>query len=207
MEQTLEVNKETTYIDSNEIHALSQFTNCFYQHLISHAPYHNNIIILCIGTDRVTGDSLGPIIGYKLKSKMQKSATIYGTLDEPVHAKNISDTISQIYSNYVNPLVIAIDACLGRMDHVGYITVSKGVIRPGAGVKKELPCVGDIAVTGIVNFSGIMDMLVLQNTRLNIVMKMADIISSGIGHSLWKYENYFFKDNFNNPLRKQMSVN
>ncbi len=187
----------TTYINSNERYALVQFTNCFYKHLIDNMPYHNNLVILCIGTDRVTGDSLGPLIGYKLKKSFSKSATIYGTLDEPIHAKNIKETIDEIYNLYNNPLVIAIDACLGRIDHVGYITIGKGFIRPGAGVNKELPKVGDIAITGIVNFSGVMDMLILQSTRLNIVMKMADIISSGINHGLWKYEQYSLSQLYN----------
>jgi len=32
-----------------------------------------------------------------------------------------------------------------------------------------------------------MEMLILQNTRLSLVMQMADIISSGIKYSLWRY--------------------
>ena len=31
------------------------------------------VVILCIGTDRSTGDSLGPLIGYKLKEMQQKA--------------------------------------------------------------------------------------------------------------------------------------
>ena len=31
------------------------------------------IVFLCIGTDRATGDSLGPLIGYKLKSIKKKN--------------------------------------------------------------------------------------------------------------------------------------
>ena len=189
----------TTYINSNELGAITKFTECFYSHLLQKAPYHNNILILCIGTDRATGDSLGPIIGYKLKNFKHKNVFVYGTLDNPVHAKNLTSVIEEISGLYVNPLIIAIDACLGKVEHVGYITVSKGFIRPGAGVNKDLPPVGDIAVTGIVNFSGLMDMLVLQNTRLNIVMKMADIISSGINHALWKYEQYTLEQIYNLP--------
>jgi hypothetical protein len=41
-------------------------------------------------------------------------------------------------------------------------------------------------ITGIVNFGGFMDFLVLQNTRLNIVMKIADLIATGIRYVLWK---------------------
>lgn len=76
--------------------------------------------------------------------------------------------------------MIAIDACLGSLNHVGHISVGKGPIKPGAGVSKDLPPVGDMFVTGIVNISGFMEYMVLQNTRLRTVMKMADIISVGI---------------------------
>jgi Protein of unknown function (DUF1256). len=44
-------------------------------------------------------------------------------------------------------------------------------------------------VTGIVNISGFMEFMVLQNTRLNIVMKMADIITYGITKSIIELEN------------------
>jgi len=82
--------------------------------------------------------------------------------------------------------VVAIDACLGHMNHVGWITVGTGSIKPGSGVNKDLEPVGDIHITGVVNFGGFMDFLILQNTRLSIVMKMADIISLSIKHVLRK---------------------
>jgi putative sporulation protein YyaC len=72
------------------------------------------------------------------------------------------------------------------MDHVGYVTIGEGAIKPGSGVNKDLSPVGDMHITGIVNFGGFMDFLVLQNTRLNIVMKMADLIAMGIKYVLWK---------------------
>lgn len=43
------------------------------------------IIILCIGSDRITGDSLGPLIGQQLSRHRWKNIHIYGTLDTPVH--------------------------------------------------------------------------------------------------------------------------
>ncbi|MCL6574238.1 MAG: DUF1256 domain-containing protein, partial [Bacillus sp. (in: Bacteria)] len=45
---------------------------------------------------------------------------------------------------------------------------------------KDLPAVGDIHITGIVNVSGFMEFFVLQNTRLNLVMNMAKTIANGI---------------------------
>jgi putative sporulation protein YyaC len=75
------------------------------------------------------------------------------------------------------------------MDHVGYITIGKGPIKPGSGVNKNLSPVGDMYITGIVNCGGFMDFLILQNTRLSIVMKMADLISTGIKYVLWKIKS------------------
>lgn len=149
---------------------------------------YTSIVFVCIGTDRSTGDSLGPLIGYKISGLSHKNVFVHGNLEAPVHAKNLEEVMSEISIKYENPLVIAIDACLGKMDHVGFVTVGEGPLKPGAGVNKDLKPVGHLNITGIVNFGGFMDFLVLQNTRLNIVMKMADLISSGIRYVLWKIE-------------------
>ena len=47
------------------------------------------IVVLCIGTDRSTGDSLGPLVGNKLKFLIRNKVHIYGSLECPVHAKNL----------------------------------------------------------------------------------------------------------------------
>lgn len=176
-----------TYIDTKYSHCLKEFSDYFYQYFSKKIRHRNGVVILCIGTDRATGDSLGPLIGYKLKNITYPNVFVYGTLENPVHAKNLKDAMNKINQKHINPLIIAIDACLGKIEHIGYITLGEGSIKPGAGVQKDLPPVGDLFITGIVNFSGFMDMLILQNTRLSIVMKMADIISSGIQYSFIKY--------------------
>ncbi|MED4207279.1 spore protease YyaC [Neobacillus mesonae] len=138
------------------------------------------IVFVCIGTDRSTGDSLGPLIGTLLNEKKLQSFYVYGTLDEPIHAVNLEDKLKEIQMKHSNPYIIGIDACLGRTKNVGVIQVGNGPVKPGAGVNKELPAVGDMHITGIVNVSGFMEFFVLQNTRLNLVMKMAKAISEGI---------------------------
>lgn len=149
--------------------------------LDTHNPdRHRPTVVLCIGTDRSTGDSLGPLVGTKLKDLARGLLHIYGTLDEPVHATNLTNTMAIIYKNHVNPFIIAIDACLGRLDSVGYISLGQGPLKPGAGVKKDLPEIGDIHLSGIVNVGGYMEFLVLQNTRLSLVMQMANRISSSL---------------------------
>lgn len=175
------------YINADSPVALKDLTDELYTMLYKGLKEgHKSIAFVCIGTDRSTGDSLGPLIGYKINSLNYRNMHIFGTLEKPVHAKNIDQIMKEVAERCNKPFVIAIDACLGRMDHVGYITVGEGPIKPGSGVNKDLMPVGHGHITGIVNFGGFMDFLVLQNTRLSIVMKMADIISMSIRYVLWK---------------------
>jgi len=177
------------YIDINSSLAFYEFSSYLYELIKKNLlKLYDSIVFVCIGTDRSTGDSLGPLVGYKIGKFKYKNVSLYGTLDNPVHAKNIDEVMSRIKA-LGNPLIIAVDACLGKMEHVGYICMGEGSLKPGAGVNKDLAPVGDIYITGIVNFGGFMDFLVLQNTRLSLVMKMADMISMGIKYVMWKINN------------------
>lgn len=137
-------------------------------------------VLLCVGTDRSTGDCLGPLVGSKIQDMAQNYLHVYGTLEQPVHASNLREKLDEIHSLFPDPYIIAVDACLGSLESVGQISIGDGSLQPGAGVNKKLPEVGDVHVTGIVNVGGFMEYLVLQNTRLNIVMKMADLIVEGL---------------------------
>lgn len=145
----------------------------------------SEFIILCIGTDRSTGDSLGPLVGTKLL-ELGFKGKVYGTLEEPVHAVNLQETIDKIQNEHHKPFIIAIDACLGRTESVGYISIKEGPLQPGTGVNKNLPAIGDLQIIGIVNIGGFMEYMVLQNTRLSLVMKMAEIISQGLYEAIQK---------------------
>ena len=145
------------------------------------------IILLCIGTDRSTGDCLGPLVGTKMDQLNQDFFIVYGTLDKPVHASNLRETLQEINTYFKNPFIIAVDACLGRLENVGSIQLGNGSLQPGAGVNKELPPVGQVHITGVVNVGGFMEYLVLQNTRLNLVMRLADVIVSGLTKTITEF--------------------
>ena len=49
------------------------------------ASGRRQVVFLCIGTDRSTGDSLGPLIGSKLAAEVTGDVTVIGTLEHPVH--------------------------------------------------------------------------------------------------------------------------
>ena len=58
------------------------------------------VIFLCIGTDRSTGDSLGPLVGHKLRKYRLKKAAVNGKLDKPVHAVPLD-----LYAAYILSLI------------------------------------------------------------------------------------------------------
>ncbi len=151
--------------------------------------FNKKIIVLCIGTDRSTGDSLGPLTGTMLIENNHLPAKVLGNLDNPVHAKNLDQKIDHINEQYINPYIIAVDAGLGKKSSVGYIDIKKGPLKPGTGVNKQLTSVGNMHITGLVNVSGYMEYLVLQSTRLSLVVKMAKIISIALKRSLLTLKN------------------
>nr|WP_307991894.1 spore protease YyaC [uncultured Niameybacter sp.] len=191
MNSLLPKRSKPSYINIDNPEHFVAFCDTFYSLLSDLLPRHNHeLVIICIGTDRATGDSLGPLIGYKLIDLNFDKVHIFGNLDTPVHAKNLEEVANNVQHLYPNALIVAIDACLGTMQNVGSIAIGEGSIKPGAGVQKDLAPIGHLHITGIVNFSSFMNMVVLQNTRLSIVMRMADVISSGIRHCIWKYYGY-----------------
>jgi len=138
------------------------------------------LVLLCIGTDRATGDALGPLVGSYLNKLNPKGIEIYGTLENPVHALNLKSTLEQINSTHDKPFILAVDAALGNKEYIGYIKLSPGSIKPGESVSKVLPAVGDVHITAIVNVKGFMEPQVLQSTPLSLVMELSRIISRGI---------------------------
>ncbi len=177
------------YYNSKKLSASYEFGQQLLQMIHKQRNLQQPLVFLCIGSDRATGDSLGPIIGYKLKQRHLSSVFVYGTLEQPVHAKNLNEILREIHDTFDRPFIIAIDASLGRSSHIGYFTLGEGSLRPGAGVGKDLPQVGNLHITGIVNLSGFLEHSLLQTTRLHTVMSLADQICSGIFYCLTKLEH------------------
>lgn len=141
--------------------------------------YMKKVLFTCIGTDRATGDCLGPLVGTSLK---RLGYAVLGSMDEPLHAQNLIQELQKVSTIYNPDLVLAIDACLGRLEEIGTITLANFPLRPGAGVHKDLPPVGDISIMGFVNIGGFLEIQTLQCTRLHTVMKL----STEITHLIWQ---------------------
>lgn len=159
------------------------------QRLTSIIKKHREVVIVCIGTDRVSGDSLGPLVGTFLKEECHQ-AKIYGTLEEPVHAKNLEEVAGKVRREHPEAFVIAVDACLGRVSSIENIMLVEKPLKPGAGVHKNLPEIGDINIQGIVNMSGFVPHLLIQNTRLFTVYNMARIIAGTLAQALISHKHF-----------------
>jgi len=158
----------------------SRIERLIYAHFINMNPgFERDIVYLCIGTDRATGDCLGPIVGTRLKTMFARN-NVFGTLENPAHAVNLHQVQEEIAFQYANPLIVAVDASLGNSKRVGYINVKAGGLKPGTALNKDLPEVGDFHISGVVNVAGFLEQMVLQNTRLFLVYRMAEIISRSL---------------------------
>ncbi|AYC28387.1 spore protease YyaC [Paenisporosarcina cavernae] len=158
-------------------------------HLISQLPADlHQLVICCIGSDRSTGDTLGPLVGTWLKEMHSFPLEVIGSLDQPLHALNLESTLLELQSRPIPPFIIAIDACLGRTHDIGTIIIENGPLLPGRAVQKELPPIGDLSIKGIVNVSGYMEYAVLQSTRLHTPFQLSKIISRALLLTWHRYQ-------------------
>ena len=119
-------------------------------------------------------------------------------MEYPVHSVNLVDVLNKIDSSFKNPFIIGIDASLGNVQQIGKIFIedlplhlntascSSFIFEISLLSIKTLPEVGEMNIKGVVNISGNLDFMMLQNTRLFVVMSLADCISNGIRHFINK---------------------
>lgn len=143
-------------------------------------------VILCIGSDLVTGDSLGPITGTLIARKTAEIPTyIYGNLSAPVTAKEVVYAEKFLKKIHPGRKILAIDAAIGGEGEAGLIHVQSGPLSPGSGAGKKIEKVGDVSVLGIIAEKSLFNYAVLSSIRLNVVYKMSEIIAESISLFLW----------------------
>ena len=136
-------------------------------------------IVVCIGSDLAIGDSLGPLTGTLLKAATKGlPCSIYGSLDDRVDATNLEYIKCVLEYNHLGAPIIAIDAAVGDPEDVGCVKVKKEPLYPGKGANKDIDCIGDISIMGIVAQKGVG--LILGNIRLSLVYSMAQIIAKAV---------------------------
>ena len=173
-------------------HALSEFN-----------PKNLKPIVVCIGSDLVLGDSLGPLVGTMLKQRGAKSY-VYGTLNFPITAKEVEYAGKYLKQMHPNSISIAIDAAVGNPDDVGLIRVTDKGLKPGLGVDKKLGTVGDLSIIAVVAGKSLQNYNLFNLTRLNLIYNMAEKIAAGIEKyisSLNSNAEFLLKNTFENQIK------
>lgn len=92
------------YFDSKNPKAPAQMGRLLTDMVTQKILPHQEIVILCIGSDRSTGDSLGPIIGHQFRNFISPGIYLLGDLNQPVHAANLNYCIKSMQKTFDNPL-------------------------------------------------------------------------------------------------------
>jgi putative sporulation protein YyaC len=145
-------------------------------------------VFMCIGSDRHLLDSFGPLVGTMLREKDSRVISV-GTLDSPVHARNLVPKIRETRLLYPDKPIVAIDASVGYEDEMGTLRLRPGGLVPGRALAKNLPMVGQYSITGVVEIR--MDQTGIRpkhKAGLGMVYDMARLLSESIAN-WWRFHN------------------
>ena len=141
---------------------------------------NDNCVFLCVGCDKVFSDSLGPRVGTLINLFMKKPMFVYGVEGNCITAQNLLHCYNFVRALHKDKTLVVIDAAVGTAEQIGCVQVYNGGLEPGAATNKNLPCIGDVALVGIVGEKGLGDFYTTNLHKLKLVEKMASIISKGI---------------------------
>ncbi len=146
-------------------------------------------IFLCIGSDHHILDCMGPLTGTMLQALIP-GVTVIGTLDAPLHARNMAQSLSGLEQTRIGRSVIAIDASVGNQNEIGLLQLRRGSLSPGKALAKTLPALGDYAMTGVVDVRANRSGVRTKHAGLGLIYNMAEVLSQSIA------EFYQFKFGF-----------
>lgn len=112
---------------------------------------NKQLVILCIGSKNIVGDSLGPHVGEMLiNNNVNKNVVIRGSLKSPIHYLNIKEELEDLNKTYSDIYSIVIDSSLYTKSYTGEIIVVKNKVVLGSALDKREYIIGDIGIKGIV---------------------------------------------------------
>lgn len=141
-------------------------------------------VILCVGSCRSVGDSLGPLVGHLLTTKHNIRTFVYGTLSRPINRWGVMECARFIRKKH-RAKIVAVDAALGS--EIYAVKVFKGGLAPAAALGTALPRVGDYAVTANVNYPQKDNGAALKCASFKTVSKIAEKIAFALSDALTLY--------------------
>lgn len=147
-----------------------------------------NKIILCIGTSKCIGDSLGPLVGENLYNEINKSNIyIFGNLKNNITYQNIDIVLNKINKQIINSYFIVIDSALSDKENIGKVVISRNKMIIGSSLNKLNYEIGNLSIKGVVGEnknSCIQNFNELNNVPINLIKKLSKQISNKILQTL-----------------------
>ena len=149
---------------------------------------YSDLIFVCIGTNKIVGDSLGPIVGEILKQNLkEKNISVIGDLKYNVNINNIHKYVRKIENDYENPYIISIDSALSRTIAPENVFIIKKGLIPGSALKRKSKEIGNIAIKGIVgkyDKNSLMNFYNLKTVDYKLILRLSKNISKIILKSI-----------------------
>lgn len=142
-------------------------------------PDIEQVVFLCVGSDRHLLDCLGPLTGSLLRESVP-SLAVYGTLDKPLHAGNLMSELGYINCQHPDSIHFAVDASAGALSELGALRLRDEPLMPGKALLKRLPPLGHYSLTGVLSLRGRGRFKDPQNSSLNPVYQMARLIVQSV---------------------------
>lgn len=149
-----------------------------------------NPLFLCVGTDKVISDSLAPIVAELLKHKYKIKNKVVGDLIYNINSKNLKNAVSEIKKKYPYNTIFLIDSTLGSFEDLGDVIFKKDGSIAG-GLNGHIEKIGEYSILGISSCYGATNKILLNGTRLSLILKMANFIADAINLSNILKNNVF----------------
>ena len=150
----------------------------------------SDVVILCIGTNKLIGDSIGPVVGQKLKEEnIQEKICIYVDMKQTINFKNAKQVIEKIFKIYEKPFIITIDSALGKQTMINKIVVNKGIIRIGKSLGRSICYPSHITIKGVVgeNKNTFEDNIaILKTVQPKLIWELSNTMVEGIKQEIGK---------------------
>jgi len=143
-------------------------------------PPSEECVYMCIGTEHILSDSLGPRVGNILMEQDKKAIFVYGYMGNNINALNLLKAYRVIKLLHPDKKVVVIDAAVGETTEIGSVQILEGGTTPGAATNKNLPNIGDYSILGIIGIKGLKDFYVTSYDREKLLEHMSKIIAEAI---------------------------
>ena len=114
---------------------------------------YSNYIFVCIGCEKIVGDSFGPMVGGNLKNLSfddNIKIEVIGSKENVVNYNNIDKKLKEISKKYTNSCIVLIDSALSKKENIGKIVVTNRNMQIGSALNKNKHIYGDISIKAVV---------------------------------------------------------